>query len=118
MNISSGERFTIDDQSAGGGINQRKLRLSAGRTPPQSFLGINAFGFRNVDMRLRKDIPFSNSRIGIVGDFYNVFNFQNLGCFNGFVPRSTGSPNANYGKAGCTVSDSRRAQVGLTYDFR
>ncbi|MBC8086555.1 MAG: TonB-dependent receptor [Phycisphaerae bacterium] len=118
MNISSGERFTIDDQSAGGGIDQRKLRLSAGRTPTESFLGIKAFGFRNVDMRLRKDIPFANSRIGIVGDFYNVFNFQNLGCFNGFIAPTTGAPNANYGKAGCTVSDSRRAQIGLTYDFR
>ena len=118
LNISSGARFTIDDQSLGGDVGQRKLRLSAGRTPPQSFLGINAFGYRNVDMRLRKDIPFGANRIGIVGDFYNVFNFQNLGCFNGYIAPKTASPNLNYGKAGCTVSDSRRAQVGLTYDFR
>ncbi|MEO7360197.1 MAG: hypothetical protein ABI120_07700, partial [Gemmatimonadaceae bacterium] len=80
--------------------------------------GINAFGYRNVDMRLRNDIPFGSSRIGIVGDFYNVFNFQNLGCFDGYIAPKTGNANANYGKAGCTVSDSRRVQAGLTYDFR
>mgnify|MGYP000027917467 CR=1 FL=1 len=117
MNISSGARFDINDHSAGDGINQRKLRLGAGLTPPQSFLGINAFGFRNIDMRLRKDIPVGTGRVGIVGDLYNVFNFQNLGCFNGFIS-SNPNDRAGYGKAGCTVSDSRRTQIGLTYDFR
>lgn len=118
LNVSSGARFTIDDQSAGGGIDQRRLRLAAGRTPTESLLGINAFGYRNIDMRLRKDIPFGKNTIGIVGDFYNVFNFQNLGCFNGYIAPTTGSPNGNYGMAGCTVSDSRRTQIGLTYAFR
>lgn len=118
LNLSSGARFNLDDQSLGGDIGQRKLLLSAGRTPTESFLGIDAFGFRNIDMRLRKDIPFGKNRLGIVGDFYNVFNFQNLGCFNGYIPPKTASPNADYGKASCTVSDSRRAQIGLTYDFR
>ena len=117
LNLSSGARFDINDHSAGDLIDQQKLRLSAGRTPTESFLGIKAFGYRNVDMRLRKDIPFGKNAIGIVGDFYNVFNFQNLGCFDGFIPTSP-NVNANYGKAGCTVSDSRRAQIGLTYDFR
>ena len=118
LNISSGDRFTINDQSAGSSIDLQKLRLSAGRTPTESFLGIKAFGYRNVDMRLRKDIPVGSSRIGIVGDFFNVFNFQNLGCFDGYIAPKTGDPNMNYGKAGCTVSDSRRVQAGLTYDFR
>lgn len=118
LNLSSGARFTIDDQSAGGAIGQRKLRLAAGRTPTQEFLGINAFGYRNIDMRLRKDIPIGANRIGIVGDFYNIFNYQNFGCFNGYIAPLTATPNAGYGKPGCTVSDSRRAQIGLTYDFR
>ena len=117
LNISSGARFDINDHSAGDLIDQQKLRLSAGRTPPESFLGIKAFGYRNVDMRLRKDIPFGRNVIGIVGDFYNVFNYQNLGCFNGFIS-SNPADRAGYGKPGCTVADSRRAQVGLTYDFR
>ncbi|MEP6832693.1 MAG: TonB-dependent receptor, partial [Gemmatimonas sp.] len=118
LNLSSGARYNIDDQSKGGGLGQRRLLLSAGRTPTESFLGINAFGYRNIDMRLRKDIPLGRNRIGIVGDFYNVFNFQNLGCFSGYIAPLTGGPNTSYGKAGCTVSDSRRAQIGLTYDFR
>jgi hypothetical protein len=117
LNLSSGARFDINDHSLGDGVDQRKLLLGAGRTPPQSFLGIKAFGYRNVDMRLRKDIPFGKNVVGIVGDFYNVFNFQNLGCFNGFIS-SNPTDRAGYGKAGCTVSDSRRVQAGLTYDFR
>ncbi|MEO7362763.1 MAG: carboxypeptidase regulatory-like domain-containing protein, partial [Gemmatimonadaceae bacterium] len=32
LNISSGDRFTINDQSAGSSIDKQKLRLSAGRT--------------------------------------------------------------------------------------
>ncbi|MES2523198.1 MAG: carboxypeptidase regulatory-like domain-containing protein [Gemmatimonadota bacterium] len=118
LNLSSGERYTIDDQSRGGGINERRVQLSQGRIPTESFLGIDAFGYRNIDMRLRKDIPIRNNRIGIVADVFNVFNFQNLGCFNGYIAPTTGSPNTGFGKAGCTVSDSRRAQLGLTYDFR
>lgn len=117
LNLSSGARFDINDHSLGDGINQRKLLLGQGRTPPQSFLGIKAFGYRNIDMRLRKDIPFGMNRLGIVGDFYNVFNFQNFGCFSGFIS-SNPDDRKNYGKPGCTVSDSRRAQIGLTYDFR
>ena len=121
LNLNSGARYDINDHSLGDGVDQQKLQLSAGRTPVHSFLGINAFGYRNIDMRLRKDLPFGKNRVGLVGDFFNVFNYQNLGCYDGFISRVTGNPNdvnKNFGHAGCVVSDSRRTQVGLTYDFR
>ncbi len=117
LSLNSGARYTIIDQSAGNSIDQQRLLLSAGQTPAQSFLGIDAFGYRNIDMRLRKDIPLPNGRLGIVADVFNVFNYQNLGCFEGFIP-TLPNTNDNLGRAFCTVSDSRRAQVGLVYDFR
>ena len=46
----------------------------------------------------------------------NVFNYQNLGCFNGFIPTAPAT-NANFGKATCVVSDPRRVQVGMVFDF-
>ncbi len=116
VNLSSGARYTINDQSAGSAVDLQKLQLAAGRPPVESFLGIKAFGYRNVDMRFRKDVPFRNTRVGLVGDLFNVFNFQNLGCFNGFIPTKPAT-NANFGKAGCVVTDPRRVQVGIVYDF-
>lgn len=116
LNLSSGERYTIDDQSAGSDIDDRRLRLAEGTPPRNSFLGINAFGFRNVDMRLRKDIPLPQGRLGVVADVFNVFNHQNLGCFNGFIPTRP-EVNPNFGRAGCVVSDPRRLQVGMVFDF-
>ncbi len=116
LNVSSGPRYNINDQSAGSTIDLQKLRLGAGVPPAQSFLGIKAFGYRNVDMRFRKDIPLPSGRLGIVGDLFNVFNYQNLGCFNGFIPTAPAT-NANFGKATCVVSDPRRVQVGMVFDF-
>ena len=43
---------------------------------------------------------------------FNVFNYQNFGCFNTFNPSDV-----NFGKANCTVSDPRRLQVGGEYSF-
>lgn len=117
LNLSSGGRYTIIDQSRGSGVDQSRLLLGAGRPPTESFLGIDAFGYRNVDMRLRKDIPLSSGRLGIVADVFNVFNYQNLGCFDGYIPVAP-ETNAGFGKAGCVSADPRRVQLGMVYDFR
>ncbi|MEO7521586.1 MAG: carboxypeptidase regulatory-like domain-containing protein [Gemmatimonas sp.] len=116
LNVSSGGRYNINDQSRGSAVDSQRLQLGAGRPPTESFLGINAFGYRNIDMRLRKDIPLPSGRLGVVADLFNAFNYQNLGCFNGFIP-TLPNVNANFGRAGCVVSDPRRIQLGLVYDF-
>ena len=64
LNLSSGARYTIIDQSRGSGVDSARLLLAQGRTPTQSFLGVNAFGYRNIDMRLRKDIPLATGNRG------------------------------------------------------
>jgi hypothetical protein len=73
------------------------------------------FPYQNVDMRLRKDFPRFGSMataVGITLDVFNALNHDNLGCYN------TGNPkDVNFGKAGCTVSDARRYQLGAELNF-
>ncbi|MES2123263.1 MAG: carboxypeptidase regulatory-like domain-containing protein [Gemmatimonadota bacterium] len=72
-----------------------------------------SFPYRNVDMRLRKDLPnFGGSTLGLTLDLFNAFNRANLGCYN------TGSKtDPNFGMAGCVVTDARRIQLGAEYTF-
>ncbi|MFN2316798.1 MAG: TonB-dependent receptor domain-containing protein [Gemmatimonadales bacterium] len=68
--------------------------------------------YKMLDLRLRKDFSFGRSAFGLTIDGFNVLNTQNLGCYN------TGNrADANFGKAGCTISDPRRVQFGLEYTF-
>jgi hypothetical protein len=74
------------------------------------------FPYQDVDMRLRKDIPsFGRTpvAIGLTLDVFNALNHINLGCYN------TGNPTdvANFGKAGCVVTDARRYQLGAELNF-
>ena len=73
------------------------------------------FPYQSVDMRLRKDFARfgeSATSIGVTLDVFNALNHDNLGCYN------TGNPkDVNFGKAGCTVSDARRYQLGAELNF-
>ena len=85
-----------------------------GFTPKRyGFIIPGAFAYRMVDMRIRKDFPnFGGNQLGVTVDLFNVFNFQNYGCYN------TGSKtDPNFGKASCVVSDARRWQLGMEYNF-
>lgn len=95
--------------------NQGNQRLFLGRerTP----------WFKNVDVRLRKDFAnFAGNRVGVTGSVFNVFNTQNLGSFDEIFAnpgKTTGSTvlNPHFGMATGVISDPRRFQLGLTYDF-
>ncbi len=71
------------------------------------------FPYRSVDLRLRKDFPgFRGTQLGITLDAFNIFNHDNLGCYN------TGNrTDTNFGDPSCVVSDPRRFQIGAEYDF-
>jgi hypothetical protein len=74
--------------------------------------GFDTPTYKMLDLRLRKDFLFGRSRFGLTVDGFNVLNTQNLGCYN------LGNVNdANFGKAGCTISDPRRVQFGLEVGF-
>ncbi|HTG73475.1 MAG TPA: TonB-dependent receptor, partial [Terriglobia bacterium] len=117
ITLGTGRRFNSQDFSGPIPIVER------GVTDPEKFGFIipNAFAFRNVDIRLRKDFArAAGNRVGVTFDVFNVFNFNNYGCFNDvFATNDNGTRkiNADYGKPGCIIADPRRAQIGLSYDF-
>jgi hypothetical protein len=97
----------------------KSIRLSTGPSDQRVILGYERSPwFKNLDLRLRKDFPnFGGTHLGITGDLFNVFNTQNLGCFDETAFAGDGTPNTGFGKAGCTISDPRRFQLGFQYDF-
>ena len=119
LRLHSGDPYGIFDASAGFGPGQAKNLLNSGRPPKNSFLVPGKiWGYRNVDMRLRKELLGlgSNYRIAVTGDLFNAFNYTNLGCWDGFIAQRP-NVNANFGRANCVSSDARRFQVGLAVDF-
>lgn len=88
--------------------------INGGFTPPHySFLiPGKLWAYRRVDVRLRKDFPnVSGTQLGVTLDMFNLFNYQNFGCYD------TGFGSPTLGKANCVVSDPRRAQLGVAYSF-
>jgi len=79
--------------------------------------------FKNVDLRLAKTfLKLNGQRAQVTGSVFNVFNTNNYGCFDetylnpGSSPGATVS-NPNWGHGGCFITDQRRFQLGLRYDF-
>jgi len=113
-NIGSGLPFNrVEYVPVGTGGNEQVF-LGQARTPWQ----------KDIDFRLSKTfLQLHGNDVAVTASMFNVFNTQNLGCFDGTVanPGATvGStiPNANYGNAGCVVTDGRRLQFGMSYDFK
>jgi hypothetical protein len=84
---------------------------------PGGFTVPGTFPYRDVDMRLRKDLPHfgrTQTAIGVTFDVFNVFNHNNFGTnFNVGVPTS----DRNFGKPTAVVSDARRFQLGAELNF-
>jgi len=98
--------------TVGSGTNLDVGDRFGGTTNPFIASGFNAPTYKMLDLRLKKDFTFGQSRFGLSLDGFNVLNTQNLGCYNVFNPADT-----NFGKAGCTISDPRRVQFGVDVGF-
>ncbi|HYU28341.1 MAG TPA: TonB-dependent receptor [Gemmatimonadales bacterium] len=111
ITLGSGTKYDVGDLFASPGNPPPVL---GGFTPPKSgFIIPNAWAFRNVDFRFRKDFPqIGTTSLAVTFDVLNVFNYANYGCFNTFDPNSAG-----FGHANCTISDPRRLNVGAEYNF-
>jgi outer membrane receptor protein involved in Fe transport len=99
--------------TVGSGVKQDVGDRFGGTTNPLKPGGFDTPMFKNLDLRLRKDFPANRgSTVAVTLDLFNVFNWQNLGCYN------TGNPtDPNFGQAGCVISDPRRLQLGTEYNF-
>ena len=114
VNLGSGIAFSATDASQGFGAGNQRTYVY--QPPTRAFLGIgHVFGYQNMDVRLQKNLQFaSRQTAAILVDVFNVFNSDNLGCYDGQINPSNGPPNANYGKPGC-AGLGRRLQVGVRY---
>jgi outer membrane receptor for ferrienterochelin and colicin len=91
----------------------------------QTFLGQNRSPWqKEIDFRLRKDfLNYKGNAIGVTASVFNAFNTQNFGCYDGNMggpgaDPGTIIPNDHFGKPGCVVTDPRRYQFGVQYDFK
>jgi hypothetical protein len=113
ITLGTGTKYDVGDRFSDG-TNPGVIPEFGGFSPPtRKFLGIGGWAYRNVDVRLRKDFPsFSGTHLGVTLDVFNVFNYDNFGCYN------TGNrTDPNFGNPGCTTGDARRAQIGAEYNF-
>jgi hypothetical protein len=113
LNLGAGTRADV-----GGRFdcnNTRTCFEAGGFSPPKrSFIIPNAFAYRNLDLRLRKDFfNLRGTRLGVTADLFNAFNFNNAGCFDVFDRE-----NAAFGVSRCNVSDPRRLQIGAELNRR
>lgn len=110
--LSSGLPFYYTDCRAG----WDQCTTAATDPPKQSFLGIKQFAYRSVDLRAEWDAKVGGDfRLGLIGEAFNVFNFANDGCFDGW----TGGPgglNSNFGHPTCQFN-TRRFQMGARVSF-
>jgi outer membrane receptor protein involved in Fe transport len=78
------------------------------------------FPYQNVNLRLRKDFLNlgTTKSFGLTLDLFNALSHNNLGCYDtGARLNGDGTPNPNFGRANCVVTDARRIQVGAQADF-
>ena len=97
------------------------VRTGTARPKKYSFIIPNAWAYRRVDVGFRKDFAnVGGNHMGVTADIFNLFNYNNFGCFNSTrynVQNGGLVSNPTFGNPGCVVSDPRRLQIGLAYDF-
>jgi len=118
ISLGSGEPYHISDASRGFGPNEFRFRRNAGRPEKSSFIIPNAWAFRRVDLRLQKEFSIGRAgALGVSAEVFNAFNYENFGCYNGFIAPATGTPNPDFGKPACLIDPPRRLQFGIKYNF-
>jgi hypothetical protein len=116
ITLGSGGRQDVGTPTRFGGVADSTYFPGGFSPPKRSFLIFGKWAYRRVDVRLRKDFPrIGGSSIGVTADVFNVFNFQNLGDYPlTVVPAqhtfTVGDPRQ-------VVSDPRRLQIGVEYNF-
>ena len=66
ITLGSGTPYTIDDQSQGGGVNQRVLQRNGGRPEQFTFIFPDAWAYRSVDLQLEKGFHFGRPQRGVL----------------------------------------------------
>ena len=117
ITLGSGTPFTIDDQSRGGGPNERRLQRNAGRPEQFDFIIPNAWAFRSVDVQVERAFRFGGTQaVSLIVQGFNIFSFDNFSGYQGFIP-TLPAVNVNFGRPSGLIDPGRRLQVGLRYAY-
>ena len=117
ITLGSGTPYTIDDQSQGSGINERRLMRNGGRPEQFTFIFPDAWAYRSVDLQLEKGFHFSGSHVvSLIFQGFNIFSFDNFSGYQGAIP-TLPAVNLNYGRPSSLIDPGRRLQFGLRYGF-
>jgi len=109
--IGNGNFHDWDDNPAGKG--PRSERVSG-----KWFGPFGKWAYRNVDLRLQKDLGFGQQRVSLMVDVYNVFNFTNFNYDNfQYNLRWDGTQDPPRERIPFVTYDSRRMQLGARYTF-
>jgi Carboxypeptidase regulatory-like domain/TonB dependent receptor len=116
ITLGSGTPYTIDDQSLGGGVNERVLQRNGGRPEQFTFIFPDAWAYRSVDLHLEKGFHFGSQVVSVIFQGFNIFSFDNFSGYQGFIP-TLPATNPNYGRPSNLIDPGRRLQFGLRYGF-
>jgi|CXWL01.1.fsa_nt_gi hypothetical protein len=117
ITLGSGVPYHIFDASLGFGPNEFRFRRNEGRPEKYDFIFPDAWAYRTVDLRVEKSFGIGGDHeLGVVLEAFNVFDFENYGCYQGFKPPAP-EVNAKFGQPDCLVEPGRRLQAGVTFAF-
>jgi len=118
LTLGSGTPYNVSD----GRGSQFYFRPNGAYPTKENFFIPNAFAYRNLDLRLTKNIAIPGAgQLSVYLDAINIFNFDNFSGFNGGTTlddgRPTERPNPNFGKPSTVLFPTRTLQIGARYAF-
>jgi hypothetical protein len=117
ITLGSGTPYTINDQSRGGGPNERRILRNEGRPEQFSFIIPNAWAYRNVDLQVERAFRFGTTQAAsVIFQAFNVFSFDNFSGYDGFIP-TLPARNINFARPSNLIDTGRRLQFGVRYRF-
>jgi hypothetical protein len=100
--------FSRRDETIGWGPRRVRVDWYSQDTP----------SFRQVDLRLAKDVLLPQGRVGVLVEAINVFDHDNFRGYEEFSNWGGGAVNPNFGKPQTWTADpGRRLQLGLSFGF-
>jgi hypothetical protein len=112
ITLGSGLPYTVFDDS----MAPFTVRWNEGRPPKEDFIIPDAWAYRSVDLRLEWQAPpVRGTALTLIGEAFNVFDFDNYNDFNRFRPRLP-AVNEDFGEP-TTEFNTRRYQVGARVSF-
>ncbi|WP_209316017.1 MULTISPECIES: TonB-dependent receptor domain-containing protein [unclassified Brevundimonas] len=112
VTLGSGTPYDVFDGTG----SQFYYRPYAGRPDRRSFFIPDAFAYRNVDLRLTKNIAAPGGELQLYLDAINIFNFNNFTNYEGGTG-SAAEPNPFFGTPRAVLFPTRQFQIGARYAF-